>query len=87
MAGTADNDPNELHFPNDPDSMRQGGTRYERAHRFIRTARETAERLGVHCAWTILDVPGVAHDGLRMELAAAPILSAALHAAAWRPTA
>ena len=66
--------------PSDPGSMRQGGTRFERAHRFIASARAMAERLGVHCNWTIIDVPGVAHQGDKMSAAAAPILAAALHA-------
>ncbi|MFI4982804.1 MAG: hypothetical protein ACHQIO_20835, partial [Nevskiales bacterium] len=56
MAGTADNNPNEEFFPRDPRSMQQGASRYERAHRYIRSAREAAERLGTHCAWTIIDV-------------------------------
>jgi hypothetical protein len=81
MAGTADNNPLEPFFPNDPSSMLQGATRYERAHRFIQAGRDMAQRLSVKCAWTIIDVPGVAHDGLQMEQAAAPILAAALHAA------
>jgi poly(3-hydroxybutyrate) depolymerase len=80
MAGTADIDATAEHFPKDPASMRQGGTRFERAHRFIANAREAAERLGTHCTWTIIDVPGVAHEGDKMSAAAAPILAAALHA-------
>ncbi|MFI5014681.1 MAG: hypothetical protein ACHQAY_20290 [Hyphomicrobiales bacterium] len=80
MAGTADNDPDEPFFPKDPGSMRQGATRYERAHRFVEAGRDMARRLGMHCAWTIIDVPGVAHDGRQMAIAAAPILAAALHA-------
>jgi poly(3-hydroxybutyrate) depolymerase len=80
MAGTADNNPDEEHFPRDPGSMRQGGTRYERAHRFIAAGRTAAAERGVPCGWTIIDVPDVAHDGRRMEQAAAPILAAALHA-------
>jgi len=80
MAGTHDIDATAEHFPKDPASMRQGGTRFERAHRFIANARAMAERLGVHCNWTIIDVPGVAHQGDKMSAAAAPILAAALHA-------
>ena len=80
MAGTADIDATAEHFPRDPASMRQGGTRFERAHRFIAKARAMAEHLGTHCTWTIIDVPGVAHEGDKMSAAAAPILAAALHA-------
>ncbi len=81
MAGTADNDPDSSNLPREPLSMAQGTNRYDRAHHFIRTARARADLLGLHCAWTIIDVAGVNHDGNRMSAAAAPILSAALHAA------
>jgi hypothetical protein len=81
MAGTLDIDATSEHFPKDEIAMRQGATRYARAHRYIEVAREQASRLGLHCAWTIVDVAGVDHDGKRMSAAAAPILAAALHAA------
>jgi hypothetical protein len=80
MAGTLDVDNQSDHFPKDEAAMRQGDTRYARAHNYIATARAEAERRGMHCAWTIIDVAGVDHDGNRMSAAAAPILSAALHA-------
>jgi poly(3-hydroxybutyrate) depolymerase len=82
MAGTADIDNTSANFPKEPQAMVQGGTRHARAHRYAAVAREQAARLGIPCAWTILDVPGVDHDGARMSAAAAPILGAALHAAA-----
>jgi poly(3-hydroxybutyrate) depolymerase len=81
MAGTADIDATSEHFPKEPPALRQGGTRYERAHRYIAEARDAAARRDFHCAWTIVDVAGVGHDGERMSAAAAPILAAALHAA------
>lgn len=81
MAGTADIDATSEHFPKEPPAMAQGGTRHERAHRYIANARAVAEARGMHCAWTIIDVPGVAHDGEKMSAAAAPVLAAALHAA------
>ena len=81
MAGTADIDATSANFPRDAGSMAQGGTRFARAHRYIETARAAAAARGIACAWTITDVPGVAHDGARMSAAAAPVLSAALHVA------
>jgi len=81
MAGTADIETEGEHFPHEEAAMRQGGTRYARAHRYIETARAQAQRLGLHCGWTIVDVAGVGHDGERMSHAAAPILAAALHTA------
>jgi hypothetical protein len=80
MAGTADIDASSPNFPKEPMAMKQGGTRYARAHNYIAEARAEAERHGLHCAWTIIDVEGVGHDGCKMSAAAAPILSAALHA-------
>lgn len=81
MAGTADIDTTSEHFPKDAAAMAQGETRYARAHRYIATARAAAAARGIPCGWTIIDVPGIGHDGERMSAAAAPILSAALHAA------
>ncbi len=81
MAGTADIETEGEHFPHEPAAMRQGGTRYARAHRYIETARAQARRRGLHCGWTIVDVAGVGHDGERMSQAAAPLLAAALHTA------
>ncbi len=79
MAGTADIDTTSEHFPRDKAAMAQGPTRYARAHNFIATARAEAARLGITCAWTIVDVPDVGHDGERMAQAATKTLSAALH--------
>ncbi|WP_158744067.1 alpha/beta hydrolase [Acidisphaera sp. L21] len=79
MAGTADSNPDEQFVPRDPGSLRQGAHRYERAHRYMVEGRHAAERLGMACAWSIIDVPGVAHDGKRMAEAAAPVLGQALH--------
>jgi poly(3-hydroxybutyrate) depolymerase len=80
MAGTEDVITDDAHFPKEPAAMAQGETRYARAHRYIANARKQAAAFGMRCAWTIIDVPGVNHDGQRMSVAAAPILSAALHA-------
>ena len=60
--------------------MGQGATRYERAHNYVRSGHATAAALQTSCAWTVIDVPGVGHDGKRMSASAAPIASAAMHA-------
>jgi hypothetical protein len=80
FAGTADIDTESEHFPCDDAAMRQGPTRYARAHAYIETARQAARQRGARCAWTIVDVEGVGHDGEKMSAAAAPVLAAALHA-------
>ena len=59
--------------------MRQGAHRHERAHNYVRSGHAAAEMLSTRCAWTVIDVPGVGHDGERMSVAAAPIIAAALH--------
>jgi len=81
FAGTADVDAASPHFPNDVAAMRQGPTRFTRAHAYIAAARDAAKRYGGPCAWTIIDVADIGHDGRHMSEAAAPVLAAALHAA------
>ncbi len=81
MGGSADIDTRSEHFPKDPPAMAQGPTRYARAQNYVAAARKAADARGIPCAWTFVHVDGVAHDGNRMSVAAAPILSAALHAA------
>jgi hypothetical protein len=61
--------------------MRQGATRHERAHNYVRAGHAAAEVLRTRCAWTVINVPDVGHDGERMSVAAAPVVAAALHAA------
>jgi hypothetical protein len=80
MAGTHDTKTTGRFFPKGPRSMRQGATRHERAHNYVHAGRAAAEALGTHCSWTVIDVPGVGHDGERMSVAAAPIVAAVLHA-------
>jgi len=78
LAGTADTDTTSRFFPKSPRSMRQGAHRYERAHNYVRAGHAAARRLGTSCAWQVIDVPGVGHDGAGMSAAAAPIAAAAL---------
>jgi hypothetical protein len=61
--------------------MRQGATRYERAHNYVQSGHVTAAAVKTSCAWAVIDVPGVGHDGKLMSAAAAPIVPAAMHAA------
>jgi hypothetical protein len=80
FAGTADIDTASPHFPRDDAAMRQGPTRFARAHAYVGAARDAAARRNVRCAWTIINVAGVGHDGEKMSAAAAAVLAAALHA-------
>ncbi len=80
MTGTLDTKTTRKFFPNGPRSMRQGGTRHERAHNYVRAGQAAATALQTCCAWTVINVPDVGHDGECMSVAAAPVVAAALHA-------
>ena len=80
MAGTNDTKTTGRYFPKGPRSMRQGETRYHRAHNYVRLGHVAAGSLGAQCSWSVIDVPGVGHDGHGMSIAAAPVIAAALHA-------
>jgi len=79
LAGMQDTKTTGRFFPKGPRSMRQGPHRHARAHAYVRSGQVAAAALGTHCAWQVIDVPGVGHDGERMSVAAAPIIAAALH--------
>ena len=78
MAGIEDVLTTGAFFPKGPRSMRQGATRYERAQNYVSSGRAAAAALQTRCAWTIIDVPNVGHDGKRMSAAAAPVVYAAM---------
>jgi hypothetical protein len=78
MAGTEDTKTTGRFLPKGPNSLKQGPTRYARAHSYIRSGQAAAAALGVNLAWRMIDVPGVGHDGHRMSDAAAPLIAAAL---------
>ena len=79
MTGTEDNKTTGRFFPKGPRSMRQGAHRHERAHNYVQAGHQVAEALGVRCAWRVINVPGVGHDGERMSLAASKVVAAGLH--------
>jgi predicted esterase len=79
MAGTEDTVTNGKFFPGGPRSMRQGAHRYERAQNYVRLGHQAAAARGIDCAWRVIDVPGVGHDGRGMAAAAAPLIAHALH--------
>ena len=78
MAGTEDILTTGQFFPKGPRSMRQGANRYERAQNYVRSGHIAAAALRTSCAWIIIDVPDVGHDGKRMSAAAAPVVSAVM---------
>jgi poly(3-hydroxybutyrate) depolymerase len=78
MAGTEDILTTGQFFPKGPRSMRQGANRYERTQNYVRSGHTVAAMLQTDCAWTIINVPDVGHDGKRMSAAAVPVISAAM---------
>ena len=78
MAGTADTKTTGRFFPKGPKSLRQGPTRYARAHTYMTLGRQAAAQCGVPLGWRVIDVPDVGHDGRLMSDAAAPIVTASL---------
>lgn len=82
MAGTGDTKTTGRFFPKSPRSMRQGPHRHARAHTYVATGHAAAHTLDTTCAWRVIDVPDVGHDGERMSIAAAPLIATALHATA-----
>ena len=84
MAGTEDIKTTGRFFPKGPKSLRQGPTRFARAHRYLQTGQEAAAELGVSLAWRVVEVPGVGHDGRGMSDAAAPLIAGILRGAAER---
>ena len=79
MAGTEDVKTTGQFFPKGPRSMRQGANRYERAHNYVRAGHAAAAALQTSCSWTVIDVPGVGHDGKGMSAAATRIVAAAMN--------
>jgi hypothetical protein len=82
MAGTNDTKTTGRFFPKGPKSLKQGPTRYARAHAYLNTARDAASALGIPLAWQVIDVQGVGHDGKAMSNAAAPVIAETLHRSA-----
>jgi hypothetical protein len=80
LAGMNDTKTTGRFFPKGPRSMRQGETRWHRAHNYVRDGHAAARALGTTCAWRVIDVPDVGHDGRGMSAAAAPLIATALQA-------
>jgi hypothetical protein len=71
FAGDQDIDTSDPNLPGGPEALRQGPTRFARAHHFHAYGQQVAEQMGVPFAWRLIVVPGVGHDGRAMSHAAA----------------
>ncbi len=78
MAGTEDTKTTGRFFPKGPKSLKQGPTRYARAHTYLANGGQAARQHGTVLGWRVIDVQGVGHDGRRMSDAAAPLIAEAL---------
>ena len=74
MLGTDDSDPDHRSLRRTQEALRQGPHRLARGHHFFKAAVEQAKRLEISLAWTLREVPGVAHSGRQMSAAAARYL-------------
>jgi hypothetical protein len=82
VAGTEDMKTTGDFFSKGPRLMRQRANRYERVHNYVQAANAAVAALPTFCVWTITEVPDVGPDGKAMSAAAAPMVSAAMHASA-----
>jgi poly(3-hydroxybutyrate) depolymerase len=71
LAGDRDIATDDPNLPGDPQALAQGPHRFARAHNYLSAGRAAAADLGVACAWRLVVVPGVGHDGAAMGVAAA----------------
>ena len=67
----ADRDVDGANLPMHAAAMAQGPHRFARAHAYLARGRAEAERLGVSCRWSLVVVPGLGHEGMRMSGVAA----------------
>jgi len=67
FAGDQDTNEAEENLPRHPAALAQGPHRFARAHSYIEAGRAEAARLGISCAWRLVVVPGVGHEGMRMS--------------------
>ncbi|MBZ6077227.1 alpha/beta hydrolase [Microvirga puerhi] len=71
FAGDQDISMDDPNLPAQLEALRQGPTRYARAHFVYDFARREAERLDLPFRWQLVRVAGVGHDGAAMSRAAA----------------
>lgn len=71
FAGDQDISMDDPNLPAQQEALKQGPTRYARAHFVYDFARREAERLGLPFGWQLVRVAGVGHDGAAMSRAAA----------------
>ena len=71
LAGMDDSQANAENLPSNPEALAQGPGRFQRACNYFARGKAAAERLDTPFNWMFTEVPGIAHDGCAMGLAAA----------------
>lgn len=54
-------------LPSNPEALAQGPHRFARAHNYLAVGQAEAARRGVACAWRLIPVAGIGHDGRAMS--------------------
>jgi poly(3-hydroxybutyrate) depolymerase len=73
MAGSKDSEATADNLPSQPEAVAQGPGRLHRARNYHAAGKAMAGVLGCGFNWRFTEVPGVAHDGRAMSVAAAGI--------------
>jgi hypothetical protein len=73
LAGDQDIETSGPSLPAGPGALAQGPHRFARAHNYLAAGRAEAARRGVACAWRLVSVPGIGHDGAAMSRVAAAL--------------
>jgi pimeloyl-ACP methyl ester carboxylesterase len=63
--GTADDHPDE-DLDMSPESVQQGGGRYQRGKAAFAMAQKLAQEKGWPCKWRLVEAPGIEHDHTKM---------------------
>ena len=67
FAGDQDIETEGPSLPSHEAAKAQGPHRFARAHNYLAQGKAEAARLGVACNWTLIVVPGIGHEGMRMS--------------------
>lgn len=54
-------------LPSSAEALAQGSHRFARAHHYLEAGRAEARRRGFDCAWSLVPVAGIGHDGRAMS--------------------
>ena len=76
LLGDQDTDPADPNLRRTPDANVQGPHRYARGEFFFAFAQAQADLLGAPLSWSVVSVPGIAHNNAGMAEAGAALIAA-----------